>query len=193
MTWENVYFACFLIGLLMSLLSLLGGSHLHFHHGVQIHIGHGVGKGSQNSPINFSTVAAFLAWFGAAGYLITRFTTLWTLLALALSFITGLGGAAVVFLFLVKFMLTHDYELDPADYEMTGVLGHVSSPVREGGTGEMIYSQAGARRAASIRSDTGAAIPKGTEVVVIRYENGIAYVRPWDELSRMDTATAGER
>ena len=34
---------------------------------------------------------------------------------------------------------------------MIGVLGNVSSTVREGGTGEMIFSQAGARRAAAIR------------------------------------------
>ena len=32
------------------------------------------------------------------------------------------------------------------------------------------------------RSDEGFAIPKGTEVVVTRYEQGIAYVRPWEEL-----------
>jgi hypothetical protein len=66
---------------------------------------------------------------------------------------------------------------------MIGVLGHVTSPVRVDGTGEMIFSQQGVRRAASIRSDTGQWIPKGAEVVVTRYEKGIAYVRPWEEIS----------
>jgi hypothetical protein len=47
----------------------------------------------------------------------------------------------------------------------------------------MIFTQDGARRAASIRSDTGSAIERGTEVVVTRYERGIAYVRRWDELA----------
>ena len=67
---------------------------------------------------------------------------------------------------------------------MIGVLGQVSSPVREGGTGEMIFSQDGG---ASLRGDSQrraiARSPSGTEVVVMRYEKGIAYVRPWDELS----------
>ena len=43
----------------------------------------------------------------------------------------------------------------------------------------MIYSQEGTRRAAAARSEDGIAIPKGTEVMVTRYEKGIAYVRPW--------------
>jgi hypothetical protein len=46
----------------------------------------------------------------------------------------------------------------------------------------MIYSQEGTRRVAGARSENGAAIPKGAEVVVTRYEKGIAYVRPWEEL-----------
>jgi len=47
----------------------------------------------------------------------------------------------------------------------------------------LIYSQEGTRRVAGARAETGAAIPKGTEVVVTRYEKGIAYVRPWEELA----------
>jgi hypothetical protein len=33
------------------------------------------------------------------------------------------------------------------------------------------------------RSDDGAAIPKGVEVVVTRYEKGIAYVRRFEDLT----------
>jgi transcriptional regulator with XRE-family HTH domain len=40
-----------------------------------------------------------------------------------------------------------------------------------------------ARRAASARSEDGRPIDRGVEVVVTRYERGIAYVRPWEELS----------
>jgi hypothetical protein len=64
------------------------------------------------------------------------------------------------------------------------VLGTVTSNIRPSGTGEMIFSQAGARRAAPARSEDGLTIEKGTEVVVTRYERGIAYVRPWDELTK---------
>jgi hypothetical protein len=73
--------------------------------------------------------------------------------------------------------------LDPADFEMVGVLGRLCVSIREGGTGELIYSQMGTRRVCGARSDDGSAIAKGTEVVVTRYEKGIAYVRLWSELA----------
>jgi hypothetical protein len=73
--------------------------------------------------------------------------------------------------------------LDPADFEMVGVLGKLSVPIREGGTGELMYSQMGTRRVCGARSDDGAALLKGAEVVVTRYEKGIAYVRLWEELT----------
>jgi hypothetical protein len=63
------------------------------------------------------------------------------------------------------------------------VLGRLSIPIRESGTGELIYSQAGTRRVCGARTENGSAIVKGTEVVVTRYERGIAYVRPWSEMA----------
>jgi hypothetical protein len=82
--------------------------------------------------------------------------------------------------------------MDPADYEMVGVLGRISSSIRVGGTGELIYSQAGTRRVCGARSEGGTAIAKGAEVVVTRYEKGLAYVRLWSEMSgEEDEADAG--
>ena len=104
----------------------------------------------------------------------------------------GGAGAALMSWFLLKVFLTHDYQLEAADYEMIGVLGRVSSAVRDGGTGEMIYSQAGVRRAVSIRSDNGQPLAKDMEVVVTRYEKGIAYVRPWDELAGMSASVIAQ-
>jgi hypothetical protein len=66
---------------------------------------------------------------------------------------------------------------------MIGALGKVSSPVRANGTGEMIFVQQGRRAGVPIRSENGNPIAAGTEVVVTRYEQGIAYVREWDELT----------
>jgi membrane protein implicated in regulation of membrane protease activity len=187
MSWENFYLFCFCVGFLCSLLSFLAGStrlHMHLPHGMHGHSGHGPGgKGSQASPINFGTIAAFLAWFGGVGYLLSRYSSMWAVLALGFAVLSGLMGAAVVFWFLFKVLLKHDRDLDPADYEMVGVLGRLSSTVREDGTGEMIFSQDGARRAASARSEDGRPIAKGVEVVVTRYERGIAYVRTWEEIS----------
>jgi hypothetical protein len=139
--------------------------------------------GSGVSPFNFVTLTAFLAWFGGTGYLLTRFSAIWLGFGLLFSIAAGLIGGGIVFLFLSKVLISDEENMDPADYEMVGVLGRISSPIREGGTGELIYSQVGTRRVCGARTEDGSAVAKGTEVVVTRYEKGIAYVRLWSEMS----------
>lgn len=150
--------------------------------------------GTSVSPFNPPSIAAFLAWFGGTGYLLTRFSALWVGFALTLAVVAGFVGGAIIFLFLTKVLMSDQQYLDPADFEMVGVLGKLSVPIREGGTGELIYSQMGTRRVCGARSEDGSGIPKGTEVVVTRYEKGIAYVRLWSELSgELDQADAAEK
>jgi hypothetical protein len=135
------------------------------------------------SPFNPPVIAAFLAWFGGTGYLLTRFSAVWVGLGLLVAAASGLVGGGIIFLFLSKILISDEEYLDPADFEMVGVLGKLSVPIREGGTGELIYSQARTRRVCGARSESGTVIAKGAEVVVTRYEKGIAYVRLWSEMS----------
>ena len=183
MSWSDFYFLCFLVGFGLSALSFLAGSvhlhlpHLHFHHG--IHVGRSGGGRMGRSSIsfvNFGTMAAFLTWFGGIGYILVHVYAVWYLLALGIASVSGIGGASVVFWFLAKVLMGREAPLDPADYDMVGMLGKLSISIRPGGTGEIIYSQEGTRRVAGARSEQGVAIPKGAEVMVTRYERGIAYV-----------------
>ncbi len=207
MTWAAFYLACFLVGVTLSVLSFVGGSfHLpHFHpHVPHVHVGHvggvhaggahagAAGRGGEASFVNFGTICAFLAWFGGTGYLLTRYSTLVVAVVAVLSFIAGLTGAAVVFWFVAKVLLAHEHELDPADYDRVGVLGHVTSGIRQGGTGEIVFSQAGTRHTCGARSENGEALTKGTEIIVTRYEHGIAYVQRWDELANESEAAGGK-
>ena len=185
MTWADLYLICFIVGFTLSLVSAFGGF-VHLPHGDHghVHIGHSHGHGHAGdiSWFNFSTITAFLAWFGGIGYLLTKFSGIWLWLAFRLAVAGGVIGASLVFLFLVKVLLVHDRPLDAEDYEMVGVLGQLSSGIREGGIGEMSFSQAGMRRSASAKSEDGKAIEKGEDVIVTRYDKGIAYVRRWDDL-----------
>jgi hypothetical protein len=188
MNWADFYLFCFIVGFLLSLVSALGGF-LHvpgLHHAGRhghMRIGHKGGSGAQVSAINFSTVTAFLAWFGAVGYLLTEFSSVWVWLGFLIAFAGGILGGSIVFFFFVKVLMAHDKSLDPADYDMIGVYGQLTSAIREGGTGEMCFSQAGVRKSTAARSDDGAAIAKGIEVVVTKYDRGIAYVHPWEDLT----------
>jgi membrane protein implicated in regulation of membrane protease activity len=189
---ENWYLVCFGVGLALSLLTFFGGfGHLHIghFHGGHFHLGHththaahAGGHDTSLSPINGFTLMAFLCWFGGTGYLLCRFSPLWSVGVFALAVVSGLAGAAIIFWFLARVLLPSERVLTAEETEMTGVLARVSSPIREGGTGEIAYSQGGARRAAAARSDAGGPIARDIEVVVLRYERGVAYVRPWSEL-----------
>jgi membrane protein implicated in regulation of membrane protease activity len=187
MSWSNFYLITFLVGFLLSLVSFLAGAlhlhlpHLHFHQGVHVHTGGHGGSGGGLSWFNFGTIAAFLAWFGGTGYLLEHYFHVWVMLTMSVATLSGVGAASIVFWFLAKVLISREAALDQADYEMTGVLGRLSIAIREGGTGELIYSQQGTRRVTGARSDTGSAISKGAEVMVTRYEKGIAYVRPWED------------
>ncbi len=195
MTWAMFYLACFLVGVALSTLSF-AASGLHLSH-LHLHLPHGSGvtPGVDGAPhagidraadfpfFNYASITAFLAWFGGTGYLLTRHSTLMVAVIMLLAIAAGLLGSAIIFWFVVKLLLQHDRELDPADYERVGVLGHISSPIRAGGTGEIIFSQAGTRHTCGARSENGAAMARGTEVIVTRYERGIVYVRRWDELA----------
>ena len=216
MTWETFYFVCFVAGLFLSGFSLLGGmghfgGHLHVHlpHGTHLpHMptaGHGthlphVAHGSQGAPAggtagqstipwwNAFSIMVFITWFGATGYLLTRHETLAALVVLVLSVVAGFAGGAIVFFFLTKVLLPHERELTDHETAVEGVVGRVSAPIREGGIGEIVYEQLGARRSVPARSEQGTAIKKNEEVFVVRYEKGVAWVRRWEELESRDEA-----
>ena len=184
MNWADFYLVCFVVGFVFSVLAVVAGGthlhlpHLHVHHGIHLpHAPHGM----RLPWFNFGTLAAFLAWFGGTGYLLEHYYGVWFVLALVFATMSGLGAAAMVFWFLAKVVMAREAPLDPADYDMVGVLGRISIPIRSGGTGEIIYSQEGTRRVSGARAEEGVAIPKGAEVLVTRYEKGIAYVRPWQD------------
>jgi hypothetical protein len=181
------------------LLSLLGGMghiswHLHLPHGHvghlphPMHAPHGTGaRGTSSATVpwwNAFSIMIFLCWFGAAGYLLTRYGSFVAAVVLILSLLCGVIGGAIIFLFLVKVLLPHDRELTADETDVVGAVGRVSAPIRAGGTGEMVYEQLGAVRSAPARAENGEAIQKQEEVFVVRYEKGIAYVRRWEEATQ---------
>jgi hypothetical protein len=212
MTWETFYLICFLVGLMLSAVSLLGGmghfgGHVHVPHVhvPHVHVPHGVaqvghvaqagaarGGGGTVPWWNAFSIMVFLCWFGAAGYLLTHYGTFVATVVLVLAGICGVVGGGIVFVFLAKVLMPHERELTADETAVTGVVGRVSAPIRAGGIGEIVYEQLGARRSAPARSEDGEAIPKQEEVFVVRYEKGIAYVRRWeDEAGGQYSVTSG--
>jgi hypothetical protein len=211
MTLASFYLFCFLLGLTFSALTFLAGAvHIHIHlpfhahlpvHGGSTHVGHGAhggasggshGAGAKGSSVrgdaqvswfNASTTMAFLAWFGGAGYILTRTSHLVAALSLGLAAVAGFVAATIVYRFMLKLTHAGDSLMLDEDYRIEGSFGTLSLPIRQQGTGEVIFSLGGVRRCAGARSEDGAAVEKGAEVVIARYEKGIAYVKRWEDFT----------
>jgi len=188
------FLICFVLGLVMSLLAVFTGlgrvhlGHIHFGHAhTHLHV-HAktpthASANATISAINGFTLPAFLCWFGGAGYLLYRYSGFYSLLVIALATASGLLGAAMIYAVLFKFLIPRERVLSPEDTRMDGVIAEVSDEIRaDGGIGEILFSQTGARRSAAARSESGIAIARGTEVVVLHYVRGVAYVSPLNEL-----------
>jgi membrane protein implicated in regulation of membrane protease activity len=164
--------------------------HFHFHlphfhgsgHGAAHGGSHGGVRGGMHiSWLNASTVLAFLAWFGGTGYMLTKYSHVHTFFVVAVATLAGLAAGWVVLRFLVKLVGPSDEPLREEDRRITGAIATVSMTIRENGTGEIIFPLGGGRRCSGARSEDGKAIEKGAEVVIERYEKGIAYVKRWDD------------
>ena len=125
----------------------------------------------------------FLCWFGASGYLLTRYGGFVAGTVLVIAGICGVAGGAIIFFYLAKVVLPHEHILTADETDVVGVVGRVSATIRADGIGEIIYEQLGARCFAPARSEDGVEIQKQEEVFVDRYEKGIAYVRRWEDFS----------
>jgi hypothetical protein len=201
MTWPDFYLFCFLVGFAFSVLTFLAGA-VHIHLPFRLHLpahgaghagaaGHGIlakgagaRAGSHVSWFNASTIMAFLAWFGGAGYILSRGSHLMAILCLTIAALAGLVAGAIVYRFLLKLTRAGDSLMLDADYRIEGCVGTVSMPIRERGTGEVIFSLGGVRRCAGARSEAGDPVEKGAEVVIERYDKGIAYVKRWDDFTK---------
>jgi len=159
-------------------ISFMFGGHLHLHVPLHIHFG----TFHLPAPFNATSVVIFITWFGASGYLVTHYNSNGAGIALLISTFVGLVGGGLMYIYLARVLSMQEQPLTDADFDMTGTLGRISMPIRKGGTGELIYSQEGTRRSCGARSEDGSAIDRGAEVVVMRYDKGIAYVRRWDEM-----------
>jgi membrane-bound ClpP family serine protease len=189
MNWPSLFLGCFVIGFVLSAMSFaLGAMHAHLH--VHIPFGHHIhgnlfqGGAGGVGPINFATVTAFVAWFGGTGYLLTSQFG-WVLAsALVAAVMAGVVGAGIVFWMMARVLWSPNENMQMVDYDMVGVLGHVTQPIRPGGVGELVYVQGGTRKSCGARSADGSGIEKGSEVVVTGYERGIASVRRWSDLAQ---------
>ena len=188
----HFYLAVFIIGFALTVLTFVFGIAGHsFGHGGDLghggDVGHGAdahGQGAIGVPVvNFGTVTAFMTWFGGIGFLLSAYSQIVAVATVMAAIVGGLVGGGLIFIFMAKVLAPDQIPMDPFDYYLPGTLGRITVTVPSNGTGEMVYTQAGTRKTVAVRGAAGESIGKGTEVVVLRFERGIAYARPWEQVA----------
>src|SRR5580698_10172429 len=118
MNWESFYLICFVVGVVLSGLSLVGGMgrigwHIHLPHGHvphAVHVPHAAGaahaagntpggRGTSSATVpwwNAFSLMIFLCWFGAAGFLLTRYGSFVAAVVLVLALVCGVVGGAII-------------------------------------------------------------------------------------------------
>ena len=201
MNWELFYLICFVVGFAFTALSFLSGTlhfHFHFPHG-HIHFG-----GQRSGPARWSraarpwqqatqgghfpffnpmSIAVFLAWFGGTDTYWSIFATYGFLPDWGWHGWPGSPELAWCSCSSPSFSWPTISASTPLTLKWSACWARVSDTIRNGGTGEIIFEQLGARKACPARGDSGEEVQRDEEVVVTRYEHGVAYVRRWNELA----------
>jgi membrane protein implicated in regulation of membrane protease activity len=194
---DAILLGCFFFGLIFSGLSLFlgiidigaghhgaghnghGGYFGHHGHNAGHDAHHGHASGDVLSPISVGTILGFLTWFGGVAYLARNGLATFAAVSLFLGALAGLAGGYVIYWLLRKVHSQQAGLLRAADDYMPGTIARVTSSIRAGGTGEIVYEQRGVRQVSAARNPSGEAIPRGTEVVIVKHGSGIAQVEPW--------------
>lgn len=136
--------------------------------------------GASRMALAAPTVGAFAAVLGVTGYLLWRYTTL----ALGTQLTVALAAALVVAILGTKAVAHWANQAAVQDvgderYLLQGHPARVVAPIATTGAGEVSYLVSGTQYAATAQSVDGTPIAAGTEVVIDRLEDGVAYVEPW--------------
>ncbi len=127
---------------------------------------------------NIPTIMAALTWFGGVGYILKKTVGLGGEVAIVLAVLSGVVGGAIMFVLLARVLWPMmSKPMLSSDYRLPGTPARVVSSIRAGGVGEIVYVKNGTRFTAGAAGSNGEPIPRGTEVVILSYEKGIAQVQ----------------
>src|SRR5215208_7087977 len=172
---QTLFLGSLLLGLLLGVFAML--------HGVERPDAAGpsaVPAPEPKASLKLPLLAAFATFFGLSGYLLSRSAPLPPLADLAIAAAFGALGSIGAAALVVKWAIPSAKE-DVIDerYLLQGSPARVIRPIAADAPGAIEYDADNRRVVSDARSFDGLPIEAGTEVVIERVEDGIAYVERW--------------
>ena len=178
-----LFLGCFLLGLVLAVYVMLHGVERHADGGATPpHEATGAHDPSTEPSVLFNgqNAAAFLCALGAAGYLLTRFTSLGAVAVVGLALLIAAAGGALSAGVLAGWVLPGARrETVDERYLLQGHPARVTAAIPATGHGEIEYESDGRRYALQARSWDDTPIAAGADVAIEGVVGGVAYVEQW--------------
>ncbi|HVX40502.1 MAG TPA: hypothetical protein VHB25_13100 [Gemmatimonadaceae bacterium] len=142
-------------------------------------------SGERSFRLSPAVSVAFLVIFGALGYILTqrqaasagsRFG-----IAAAFGILAAIAAARLVRKW---WTVTPEHDVDDERYVLQGHLARVTKPIADGVDGEVTFDIGNERRVLRARGVDDAALASGTDVVIERIEDDLAFVEAWKEVEK---------
>jgi hypothetical protein len=170
----TVLFALFLLaGLIVGVVAMLRGIDRKQRHGAWV------------KYLNLPTAGAAAALFGIVGYPLAKYSSLGTVAMLAIAGTSALAAAVGVVALIAGWAVPSAalHAEDPR-YALQGHPARVSQSISAAHAGEIFFEHDGTHQSVPAVGLDGSTIVAGTEVVIERIEDGIAYVELWSNIER---------
>ena len=134
--------------------------------------------GERSFRLSPAVIVSFLVVFGITGYAMIRRAE--ALRALAAAGVLGLLGAVVTARLVTRWWdVVPEHDVDDERYVLQGQVARVVTAIRSSGVGQVEFQVDGRPRVVSARGIAGEPLATGTEVVIERVEDEVAYVEAW--------------
>lgn len=139
-------------------------------------------EGERSFRLSPAIFVAFFVVFGISGYAARRRAEP---VPLVVGLVAGIV-AAVAAARLVRrwWQVVPEHDVDDERYVLQGQLAQVVTAIDPGGVGQIEFQVDAQHRRLSARGIGGEPLAVGTEVVIERIEDGVAYVEAWSEVEQ---------
>lgn len=180
-----IYLVCLGVGLVFTLLTLffshlLGGGHDAHVGGSGGHAEAGADASDMPGVSIFSptVITTFVSAFGGFGLILREIPAIHRPMFTApLAAVGAVMTAAIVFWLMRQLFRATQSSSESRVSELAGAVGHIITPIPENGVGEIAYVQGGSRYTAPAREETGAPVPNGAAVKIVRIVGSQFYVK----------------